>query len=319
MLYEKDRRYKIPKAVANVAKKALELRKKYPESRDATRETGLKRARQLANDETIPLRDLIVMNAWFARHKGNEKVDKKWKETPWKDNGYMSHLAWGGDPAREWARRIVESNKNLSKDLRVALNTGSEKLSLMSETSDSQMEFFDFEKSFSDVKSSIDKLASALEPVADLAKKMKEDDYPYPYPGAKKKKKKGDMAEDGDDEEEGDDFAKIKLENADLKKKLEDFEKKELLAEFAKLKGDDEEAATKAKDFSKEQIQALIDVERSNSNFGKTTKGKESGSTSNFAKKRQELEQKYTDFMACGLMGQAKEVKSELEALGDEE
>jgi hypothetical protein len=184
------------------------------------------------------------------------------------------------------------------------------------DASDPSMEFFDFEKGFGDVNTSIQNLTKALEPLVGFAKKM-EEDYPYPMPGAKKKKKKGDMA-DGEDDEDDEcaDCAKLKAENADLRKQIEEIERKDLLDQFSKLKEDDKEAVEAAKDFSKEQLQALINVERKSTNFGKTTKGKEDSASSDFSKNAEELKTRYSDFRKCGLNESAEEVKQQLAGMG---
>ncbi|MFW6172919.1 MAG: hypothetical protein ACOC5T_04170, partial [Elusimicrobiota bacterium] len=108
---EKDmaEEYKIPEGAQGNAKKALEWKEKYKVS--AGTSTGWARARQLAKGGTISESDIKEMNAWFSRHKGNEKIDSKYKDEPWKDNGYIMWLAWGGDTAMNWVSKI---SKNLS-------------------------------------------------------------------------------------------------------------------------------------------------------------------------------------------------------------
>ena len=56
------------------------------------------------------------MASFFARHKGNEKVDPKYKDEPWRDAGHVAWLLWGGDAGAEWSRRIMDSMKKRQID-----------------------------------------------------------------------------------------------------------------------------------------------------------------------------------------------------------
>jgi hypothetical protein len=73
--------------------------------------TGWTRARQLANGDPLSL-DIVKRMARFYRHKSNAEINPKYKNKPWKDNGYVSWEGWGGDVGINWARRIVESLKD---------------------------------------------------------------------------------------------------------------------------------------------------------------------------------------------------------------
>jgi hypothetical protein len=87
-----------PKAVANAAKKGLELRKKF--KRGGT-QVGVARARDLSNQKNLSLSTMKRMKSYFARHE----VDKKGKNWDNKENpsaGYIAWLLWGGDPGKKW-------------------------------------------------------------------------------------------------------------------------------------------------------------------------------------------------------------------------
>ena len=93
---------KLAAAKAN-AKKALDWRDEY--GRDevtAGTPVGWQRANQLAKGEKLS-RDVISRMAQFNRHRKNSEIDPELKSTPWKDNGYVAWLIWGGDEGVDWA------------------------------------------------------------------------------------------------------------------------------------------------------------------------------------------------------------------------
>jgi hypothetical protein len=102
-----------PAAAKANAKKALEWRDKY--GRDevtAGTPVGWQRANQLAKGEKLS-RDVISRMAQFNRHRKNSKIAPEHKDEPWKDNGYVAWLIWGGDEGVDWAiKKIEEIDKN---------------------------------------------------------------------------------------------------------------------------------------------------------------------------------------------------------------
>lgn len=108
---KEDNKINVPESVRNNAKRALELKEKNP---DAGTSAGWSTANLLANNSAISRDKAEEIVAWHARHKGNESVDPKNKDSPEKDNGYVMHLAWGGDSARG----LVEKNKSNSNVLK---------------------------------------------------------------------------------------------------------------------------------------------------------------------------------------------------------
>ena len=95
-----------PAAVADAARRALDLRASLPPSRRAMTPTGLARARDLANRRPLSLDTIRRMSSYFARHA----VDKDGEGWGVDSKGYQAWLGWGGDPGRAWADRILSSN-----------------------------------------------------------------------------------------------------------------------------------------------------------------------------------------------------------------
>jgi hypothetical protein len=69
---------------------------------------GWTRANQLANKRKLSYETIARMAA-FNRHKKNSAIDPKYKDTPWKDRGYVAWLGWGGTSGVNWAIRKAES------------------------------------------------------------------------------------------------------------------------------------------------------------------------------------------------------------------
>lgn len=105
----------IPQNVKKVAVYSFKLKEM---GFEGGRETGWKRAKQLATKESISIQDLKYMRAWFARHLyASYPTYKKWqkagrpKTSEWYNkHGIISWLIWGGDAAFNW----VNSKKNIN-------------------------------------------------------------------------------------------------------------------------------------------------------------------------------------------------------------
>ncbi len=97
-----------PAAASKNAKKAIEWKEKY--GRDEVQggtEVGWQRAHQLAKGEAVS-RDVLGRMAAFNRHRKNSKISAEHKDTPWKDNGHVAWLIWGGDEGVDWAIKKME-------------------------------------------------------------------------------------------------------------------------------------------------------------------------------------------------------------------
>lgn len=112
--------FKPPKSVAKAAERGLELRKKAPKSKkggltvaQANKEgvgSGVQRAVNLKNRDTLNPDTVKRMNNFFNRHFKNKKIDAG--KTAGEDKGYQAWLLWGGDPGASWARKIVKQMKS---------------------------------------------------------------------------------------------------------------------------------------------------------------------------------------------------------------
>lgn len=97
-----------PAQASKNAQKAIDWREQY--GRDQVKggsEVGWKRASQLAKGEALSLDTIKRMKAFFDRHAKNKELKPKYKDTPWKDNGYVAWLLWGGDAARKWVEEKI--------------------------------------------------------------------------------------------------------------------------------------------------------------------------------------------------------------------
>jgi len=99
-----------PQGATNNARRMLEWREKYGRDEvQAGTPTGWQRANQLANREALSLSTIKRVNSFLARHEDNAKIDPKYKDTPWKDKGYVAYNLWGGAAMVSWAKRISEN------------------------------------------------------------------------------------------------------------------------------------------------------------------------------------------------------------------
>jgi len=94
-----------PKAVAQEAQKALDLKEEHGSGCGTN--VGWVRANQIAKREALSYNTIKRMFSFFSRHSGNEKVGPENKDTPWQDCGYLMHLAWGGDLGFKYAKDVI--------------------------------------------------------------------------------------------------------------------------------------------------------------------------------------------------------------------
>ena len=109
-LSESNETFKPPVGAANNAKKALKWRDEHGDEVKAGTRVGWTRANQLADRENLSYETVKRMAA-FERHRKNSKINPKYKDTPWKDNGYVAWLIWGGDSGIKWAKDIVNKKE----------------------------------------------------------------------------------------------------------------------------------------------------------------------------------------------------------------
>lgn len=91
-----------PQSATNNARRMLEWREKYGDEVKGGTAVGWQRANQLAKREKLSV-DVISRMAQFNRHRKNSEIDPKYKDEPWKDNGYVAWNLWGGTTGVDWA------------------------------------------------------------------------------------------------------------------------------------------------------------------------------------------------------------------------
>ena len=104
-----------PKAVSKAAKKGLEYRSRQGDKAgltpsEASKEgigSGVQRAVNLKNRDSISPKVIRQMDRFFSRHEKNKSINPEFKGEPWKDKGYVSWLLWGGDPGQSWVKKII--------------------------------------------------------------------------------------------------------------------------------------------------------------------------------------------------------------------
>ena len=101
-----------PQTATNNAKRMIEWREKYGDEVTAGTATGWRRASMLANREPLTIEMLNRIKSFFARHEGNQTIAERYKDTPWRDNGFVSWNLWGGTAMRDWVnKKLNEINE----------------------------------------------------------------------------------------------------------------------------------------------------------------------------------------------------------------
>ena len=101
-----------PKSATNNAKKALKWKKEHGSEVKGMTAVGWARANQLSNRRNLSYETIARMAA-FKRHRKNASIDPKYKDTPWKDRGYVAWLLWGGDEGVDWA---IKKSKQIDNE-----------------------------------------------------------------------------------------------------------------------------------------------------------------------------------------------------------
>ena len=110
-------------AMANNARRALEVRASKPPSQRGMTAVGLARARDISNKKGLSADTVRRMKAYFDRHE----VDKKGSTWDQQGKGWQAWQGWGGDAGQRWANAIVErlnkqrSNNSAEQPQRVEL------------------------------------------------------------------------------------------------------------------------------------------------------------------------------------------------------
>lgn len=97
-----------PQEATNNAKKVLKwIEEKGRDEVQGMTKVGLARAKQIANRSPLTLK-IVKDIAKFARHEKNSGVSEENKGKPWKDNGRVAWLGWGGSPMINWAKKELK-------------------------------------------------------------------------------------------------------------------------------------------------------------------------------------------------------------------
>lgn len=96
-----------PKSARNNAQQALDWKEEHGDEVKGGTRVGWTRANDIANGRPMSYDTVKRIKAFFDRHKENFDVAEKHKSTPWKDNGRVSELLWGGQSMYNWAKGIV--------------------------------------------------------------------------------------------------------------------------------------------------------------------------------------------------------------------
>jgi HK97 family phage portal protein len=99
-----------PQSATNNARRMLDWIEEY--GRDVVTggtQTGLARARQLAERRPLDRETINRIYSFFSRHEGNEVIDEQYRDEPWRDNGYVAWNLWGGTSMFNYVKEIVEN------------------------------------------------------------------------------------------------------------------------------------------------------------------------------------------------------------------
>jgi len=109
--YKEETYNDYPEAATNNAKRVLKWREEYGDEVTGMTSVGWNRANQLANKERLS-RETIAKMAAFERHRKNAEVAPEFRDTPWRDNGHVAWLGWGGSAGVEWAQKKLNQIDN---------------------------------------------------------------------------------------------------------------------------------------------------------------------------------------------------------------
>lgn len=101
-----------PQSASNNAQRMLDLKEKHGSKVKGGTATGWKRAKQLASRSDLSFRDVLDIYSFLMRHKGNEKIDPKYQDEPYKDAGWVSYKLWGGKSMIPYVTRIRNKYKD---------------------------------------------------------------------------------------------------------------------------------------------------------------------------------------------------------------
>jgi hypothetical protein len=95
-----------PAGASSAAKKALKWKDEHGDAVKGGTAVGWTRARQLADGGEMSVETVKRMYKFFQRHEKNKAINPEFKGEPWRDNGYVAWLIWGGDAGKSWAEKL---------------------------------------------------------------------------------------------------------------------------------------------------------------------------------------------------------------------
>lgn len=108
-----------PESASNNAAKALKwIDEHKSEIKCNFTRVGLKRASMLKNKSKLSW-ETIGRMASFNRHKKNSEVSAEFKDTPWKDCGYLAWLLWGGTSGINWAIDKMKTKDKYRQEFKI--------------------------------------------------------------------------------------------------------------------------------------------------------------------------------------------------------
>jgi hypothetical protein len=120
---KKAESYVPPKSVQTEAAKGLELRRTgerggldVSEAAEEGVGSGVQRATNLKNGDNISLSTIKRMRNFFSRHQDNYRPNKKMPDGG-PTAGTIAWLLWGGDPGKEWADTILQTQEKSASDV----------------------------------------------------------------------------------------------------------------------------------------------------------------------------------------------------------
>jgi hypothetical protein len=104
-----------PQSATNNAKRVKNWIDKYGRDQvNGMTTIGLSRMNQLISREKLSLSVLKRTFSFLSRTKGGgyNKINPKFKDTPWRDKGYVAYLGWGGESMLNYAERKLNQLDN---------------------------------------------------------------------------------------------------------------------------------------------------------------------------------------------------------------
>jgi hypothetical protein len=98
--------FKPPSGATNQAKKAIKWKDEHGSQVKGGTAVGWTRASQLSKGDPMSPETVKRMYKFFQRHEKNKAVNPEFKDEPWRDNGYVAWLIWGGDAGKRWAEKL---------------------------------------------------------------------------------------------------------------------------------------------------------------------------------------------------------------------